>query len=248
MSLMIHAGAKAATYEELADAPMPESTATHVPIAHRSVVDMVKYSLGFFGHNVAEESYALTADGLRFFGVLSLRSPHGDYSDTIGLRNSNDRTFPIGISFGSRVFVCDNLAFIGDHVIKRKHTANAKRDLPGLVAAVIEPLAAQRAVQAEKLALYKTVEFNEDHARSAIMRMYLEQVINLQRIPDVHNAWLVPPHDWGPPSAWRLFNATTYALHGRVAENPRATRTLHQVIDGTCELVTGISPKTRPQY
>jgi len=207
---------------------------------------MVKYSLGFFNHEIAEENYALTADGLRFFGVFSLRSSHGDYSDTIGLRNSNDRTFPIGISFGSRVFVCDNLAFIGDHVIKRKHTANAKRDLPGLVAAVIEPLAAQRAVQAEKLAHYKAVEFNEDHVRSAIMWMYLERVINLQRIPDVHNAWLAPPHDWGPPSAWRLFNAATYALHGRVAENPRATRTLHQVIDGTCELVTGISPKTRP--
>ncbi len=246
MSLMIHAGAKAATYAELADAPMPEPTATHVPIAHRSVVDMVKYSLGFFNHEVADENYALAANGLRFFGILSLRSPHGDYSDTIGLRNSNDRTFPIGISFGSRVFVCDNLAFIGDQVIKRKHTANAKRDLPGLVAAVIEPLTAQRAVQAEKIAQYKTIPFNEDHARSTIFRMYLEQVINLQRLPDVWNAWRQPPHDWGDETAWRLFNAATYAMRGRVAENPRATRTLHQVIDGTCELVTGISPTSRP--
>ena len=33
-------------------------------------------------------------------------------------------------AFGSRVFVCDNLAFIGDHVIGRKHTVKAKRPGP----------------------------------------------------------------------------------------------------------------------
>jgi hypothetical protein len=46
----------------------------------------------------------------------------------VGLRNSHDKSFPVGIAFGSRVFVCDNAAFIADHVIKRRHTANAKRD------------------------------------------------------------------------------------------------------------------------
>src|SRR5881397_1045647 len=59
------------------------------------------------------------------------KEPYTGYSDTCGLRNSHDKRFPIGISVGSRVFVCDNLAFIGDHVIKRKHTANAKTALPG---------------------------------------------------------------------------------------------------------------------
>ena len=36
-------------------------------------------------------------------------------------------------------------------------------------------------------------------------------------------------------SAWRLFNSVTYALNGRVMENPNATPKLHQVIDGICE-------------
>ena len=60
---------------------------------------------------------------------MSLKSPYGDYTDTLGLRNSHDKTFPIGIAYSSRVFVCDNLAFMGDHVIRRKHTAKAKREL-----------------------------------------------------------------------------------------------------------------------
>jgi hypothetical protein len=46
------------------------------------------------------------------------------------------------------VFVCDNLAFNADVVIKRKHTVNGKHDLPGLIGAVIEPLALQREAQA----------------------------------------------------------------------------------------------------
>ncbi len=83
---------------------------------------MVKYSLGFYGHEIIREDYGVTPDGARFFGVLSLKSEYGDYSDTVGLRNSHDKRFPIGISFGSRVFVCDNLAFSGDRVIRRKHT------------------------------------------------------------------------------------------------------------------------------
>jgi len=127
VTLMLHQGAEHIDYEILQGLTMPDATDTHVPIAHSAVVDMVKYSLGFFGHEVVEEHYGVTPDGARFFGVLSLRSEYGDYTDTVGLRNSHDKKFPIAISFGSRVFVCDNLAFAGDHVIKRKHTLNANR-------------------------------------------------------------------------------------------------------------------------
>ncbi|WP_287161937.1 hypothetical protein [Mesorhizobium sp.] len=44
-----------------------------------------------------------------------------------------------------------------------------------------------------------------------------------------------PTHDWGDKSAWRLFNAATFALTDRVAENPGVTSTLHKIIDGVCE-------------
>lgn len=108
MTLMLHAGAVPATYEQLAALPMPAATETHVPIAHSAVVDMAKYSLGFFGHEIVSEDYGITQDGNRFFGVLSLRSEYGDYTDTVGLRNSHDKHFPIGISFGSRVSEGEN--------------------------------------------------------------------------------------------------------------------------------------------
>lgn len=237
MTLMLHAGAEAVEYGALRELAMPQATDTHVPIAHSAVVDMVKYSLGFYGHEIVDENYGVTPDGLRFFGILSLRSEYGDYTDMVGLRNSHDKRFPIGISFGSRVFVCDNLAFSGDHVIKRKHTANAKRDLPGLVAEVVEPLRDQRARQAAMFEGYRRRALEQYEADQAIMQLYRRGVINVTRIAEVLEAYENPPHDWGEPTAWRLFNATTFALTGRVAENPQATSLLHNVIDGFCEPV-----------
>lgn len=237
MTLMLHTGAEPVDYDGLRALDVPQATATHVPIPHHSVVDMVKYSLGFFGHELIEEHYGVTPDGARFFGLLSLRSPYGDYVDTVGLRNSHDKRFPIGISIGSRVFVCDNLAFNGEHVIKRKHTANAKRDLPGLVAQVIEPLGELRQQQAQAIEQYKATELTEDWANQAIMRMYRKGAINVTRIADVVEAWEQPPHDWGERTAWRMFNAATYSLTGRVSEDPRITKTVHEVIDGVCEEV-----------
>ena len=235
MTLMLHAGGEALDYAALRALPTPTATETHVPIPHHSVVDMVKYSLGFFGHELLEEHHATTPDGMNYFGVLSLRSPYGDYTDMVGLRNSHKKQFPIGIAIGSRVFVCDNLAFNADHVIKRKHTANAKRDLPGLVAEVIEPLGEARKAQALTFERYKALPLPDELADQGIMSMYRRGVINLTRIGDVLKAYEEPPYDWGNKTPWRLFNAATFALTGRVAENPTVTRQLHDVIDGVCE-------------
>jgi hypothetical protein len=57
-------------------------------------------------------------------------------------------------------------------------------------------------------------------------------------VPDVFNAWEKPSFpDLEERSAWRLLNATTYALRGRVMERTEATPKLHQILDGVCEEV-----------
>lgn len=237
MSLVLHKGAVETDFEQLMSLATPEPTHSHVPLPHFELVNMVKYTLGYYGHEIVEEAHGVTEDGNRYFGLLSLQSGYGEYTDTVGLRNSHDKTFPIGISFGSRVFVCDNLAFIGDRVIRRKHTANSKRDLPGLVAEVVEPLQDQRTAQQLTFDRYKATALTDQTADHVIMQMYRKGVINLQRIADVEKQWQEPEHDWGDRTAWRLFNAATFALTGRVAENPSATRQLHNIIDGTCEVM-----------
>ncbi|HET6447101.1 MAG TPA: DUF932 domain-containing protein [candidate division Zixibacteria bacterium] len=238
MTLMLHAGAAPAPYEALREIEAPEATKSHIPIPHHRIIDLVKHTLSFYGHEVTEENYGVTEDGMRFFGLLSLRSTYGGYEDTIGLRNSNDKKFPVGISFGSRVFVCDNLAFIGDNTVMRRHTVNAVRDLPGMIMQIIEPLANQRAEQQKCFQRYEATPLNQEQADHAIMTMFRQDILNVQRIATVAEKWDDPDtFDWGDRTAFRLFNAATFALEGRVSENPAVTSKLHQVIDGVCEHV-----------
>ncbi len=235
MTLMLHVGAQATDYDGLRALTTPLPTATHVPIPHFRVVDMLKHTLAFYGHEVTDENYGVTEDGMRFFGLLSLKSSYGGYEDTVALRNSHDKKFPVGIGFGGRVFCCDNLSFIADHIIRRKHTSNAKRDLPGLVGELVEPLALQREAQHRAFLTYQDTPLSEAEANDAIMTMFRQNVINVQRIAEVLDQWEHPTYlEWGDRTAWRLFNAATYALNGRVVENSEATPKLHKIIDGVC--------------
>jgi len=234
MTLMLHAGANPVDYDGLRQLETPDATATHVPIPHHRLVDMAVHTLSFYGHEVVDQHHGVTPDGLRYFGLLSLRSPYTGYEDTVGLRNSHDKKFPIGISFGSRVFVCDNLAFIAEHVIKRKHTANAKRDLPGLVGQLVEPLTNERERQKRTFDRYQQTAITDQTADLAIMAMFRQGVINVQRIADVAKEWDEPSFaGFDERTAWRLFNAATTVLKGRTEDY--STPKLHQVIDGVCE-------------
>lgn len=233
--LNLHSGGELVPYAQLAVMPTPPRTETHVPLPHYQLIDMVKYALGYYGHQVQEEHYAIDKGGDRFFALLSLRSEYGDYTDTVGLRNSHDRSFSIGIAFGARVFVCSNLSFRGDHVIRRKHTTHSKRDLPGLVAEIIEPLKEEREAQYKRVIAYKESDLSEKDARNAIVRLYEEDVINVQRIPQVLESWKEPQHkEWAHGKVWTLFNAVTFALQGTVMQRPAATTQLHQIMDELC--------------
>lgn len=237
MTLILHKGAELVHYDQLSAVKMPDATPSHVPVGHHEIVELMRYTLGFYKHTIIEEAHALTPGGQEYFGLLTLKSDYGDYVDTCGLRNSHSKRFPIGIAFGSRTLVCDNTAFSSDHVVRRKHTPKAKRDLPGLLAEIVEPLQLQRQVQFDKLQLYKATELSDQRADAAMMQMYRSQVIGVTAIADMVREWEQPSHDWGSKTAFRLFNCATFVLTGKTMEKPRLTQQLHQVIDGVCEEV-----------
>jgi Domain of unknown function (DUF932) len=237
VSLVLHTGAQLVSYDDLRSVQTPSGTDTHVPVAHHEIVELVRYTLGFFGHEIVEEAHGITEGGSRYFGLMSLRSPYTDYTDTLGLRNSHDKSFPIGLAFGSRVLVCDNLSFIGENVIRRRHTVKARRELLGLLSEIIGPLREQRLLQSDTFLRYKAKQLTDEQADHAILDMYRKDIVGITRVADVLQQWENPTHDWGDRTCWRLFNAATFALTGKVAERPDLTRQLHQVIDGVCGVV-----------
>lgn len=235
MTLCLHAGAAEIDYDGLRSVITPEPTTSHHPLAHHDLVDMVSYALGYWGHEVTKQEFGITPDGARFFGVLSLKSDYGDYEDLVGLANAHDKTSAIKIGFGSSTFVCDNTAFLSDVVVSRKHTPGSKRQLPGLIAEIIEPLKMQRVTQNTMFERYKGTPLTDDRADQIIMQMFRRGIINCQRIPEVLGQWENPSCDWGDKTAYRLFNGTTWSLKPKVADKPSLTQDLHQLIDGVCE-------------
>ena len=58
------------TRAELAQAPTPPSTATHVPIPHAAVVEALVDTLSHRQISVVDEEFAVSKDGMEMFGVL----------------------------------------------------------------------------------------------------------------------------------------------------------------------------------
>ena len=235
--LNLHSGGELVTYDMLRQVQMPEATDTHLPLPHHELVEMVRFTLQYHGHDIVEEHHALDHHGQRYFGLMTLRSNYGFYSDTLGLRNSHDKAFPIGVAFGSQVFICSNLAFSGTHVIKRKHTARSKRELPGLLGDIVLPLHQHRIAQNQQLLTYQRTPLTDELADHTILDLYRKDVIGVQAIAHVVKNYEEPPHDWGDRNAYRLFNSVTFTLAGKVSETPALTQRLHQIIDGVCETV-----------
>jgi len=100
----------------------PAATATHKPIPHIAVVEKLIEALSFRQIGVVREEYAVSADGMKMFGVMDLSSGFEGCRFAIGLRNSHDKSFRLSCTVGLRVFVCENLAFHGDNTpVLTKH-------------------------------------------------------------------------------------------------------------------------------
>src|SRR5947209_9955186 len=112
--LMLHAGGRLCSLEELRAIPTPPPERRWHPVSHAQVLDTVTGTLQAAGYAVKNQKLAIARDGKRFFGTLDLATPlttDGAVALAVGIRNSTDKSFPLGFCAGAKVFVCDNLAF-----------------------------------------------------------------------------------------------------------------------------------------
>ena len=160
------------------------------------------------------------------FGVLTCVNgkPAADYALAIGVRNSYDRSLSVGLTLGSRVFCCDNLAFSGE-VNAPKHTVNVFRDLPDLIYRMLSQVSSMRERSDGEIAAMKVRELPPAHAHHLMVEAIRANVLPASRLPKVIEAWEEPKHEeFAPRTAWSLFNAFTEVQSER--HKPR------QVADG----------------
>lgn len=133
--LLTQCGSKRCSIEQLLTVVVPEKTETYTPLNHydfavnvRTVASDLLREFTF-----SKDSYALSSDGNKMFGVLTFRSKSESENEpirlSIGIRNSYDKSMSAGIAIGASVIVCDNLMFKGDVTILRKHTGDMHESL-----------------------------------------------------------------------------------------------------------------------
>jgi hypothetical protein len=231
-----------ATRAQLRKIATPAATATWQPIPHDFVVQQVEQTVSSHSLEVANEQYLVARDGKRMFGVLDLRSPEDkDYGLTVGIRNSHDMSFPVGLLLGARVFVCSNLSFSGEVKVQTKHTKYVLDRLPKLVCGAASRLLESRGVQDKRIAAYKATEIEPKKEAAYLMLQALRtDVIPTRLIDNLITRWEFPTHEefaesW---SAWRMFNAVTEVLKEAspllLAER---TQRLHVLMDNHCGLL-----------
>ncbi len=230
--LILHAGARKATFDEVASTRTPVATETYQPVPHGELLELVKRELSLSSMNIVDEAYGLWRGGQRLFGVLQLENDAADYGLTIGIRNSHDKTMPASVALGSLVFVCDNMAFSGEVTMRRKHTVNIFRDLPGLVSQSVAALIEGKGRQAERIQAYKDMQLSDEQAHDFMIQGIRRRVMPVTKLAKWIQEWDRPKHDvFKERTLWSLFNGATEALKGSLAELPTRTKALHGLSD-----------------
>ena len=212
--LISHCGTELVGRQNLLALDTPLPTETHRPIPHAELVAALVETLGFRNINVVEDQYAISPDGMRMFGVLALDIDRDGLRVSIGLRNSHDKSFSLGITIGYRVFVCDNLAFHGDfQTLTRKHSKNLI--LPDVLAVAVDRMQRNFQPMLEQVDAWKNFALPEATAKLVIYHAFIEAGLEAPKhlADDVHGHYFEPEHEeFRPRTMWSLSNAFTSAF------------------------------------
>lgn len=224
--LMVHCGGWEAKGEDLRAVPVPPETESYYPVPYARFLEEVKLHVPRFGLEIASEQFALAREGAQMFGVLTCQAStpapwgNGDFALAIGLRNSYDRSLPVGLVAGTRVFCCDNLAFSGEVAMARRHTVNVFRDLPDLIYRMLSKVAALNERQTHEFTQMKVTEVSPELAALVMVESVKRDILPVSKLPAVIDCWEEPKHpEFRLRNGWSLYNSFTEVAKSRSPRN-----------------------------
>ena len=213
MGLILGTQEKFVDRNEIALVQTPKGTDTWHPVPHIQVIESLEKGIRKQGWEISDEQYGLARDDQKLFGVMSIEnSDNPEWSRTIGIRNSHDKSLCVGITAGVNVLVCSNLAFGGTAVLQRRHTSGI--DIEEMVEAGIATLADSFLSLEITLDRLRDLYLTENQARTLIVRIAEADAIPSCDILPVFKEFQTPRHnEFGDPSCWSLLNAITETAH-----------------------------------
>ena len=211
--MLIMEKGKYVSKDEVARVDTPRSTSTWRPVPHIDVIEAVTEVVKAHNWDIEGEKFGLASEGRKMFGVMEISSSSSpEWHRCIGLRNSHDKSFAVGLSAGIVVCVCTNMAFGGTTVVKRRHTSGIiLAELIDRAVASLEDDFLTTETRCENLKDEYLKDDNE--ARSCIVRAAELGVINSSDILPVYREFKQPSHEeFSEPTRWSLMNAFTETI------------------------------------
>ena len=224
-------GSNKVSEAEVIQVPEVAFTETYHPIHHSYILDAIRSAVSAVGLEVKNKEYVLANEGKKMFGVWDLSGAGSDeIGFAIGIRNSMDKSMALGITAGTRVFVCENLAFSGEFVAFRKHTN-------GLVYHLLESIAYQAMKQmVSNLSNFqawheglKDFALTENDAKLLLVEIMSNNVIPPSKFSRFDDLYFGGKYE---PTLWGFHEAVTDLLRGtNLLTLPKKNKLLNGVLD-----------------
>lgn len=229
MSGSILMGTNQVSEQEVLSIPAVPYTKTFHPVHHGDVIRSTKEAIGMVGMDIVKYEYVLAQEGMRMFGVYDLSQGTSELSWSIGIRNSMNKSMSLGITAGTRVFVCENLCFSGEFLAFRKHTCGLDTDELAFLAykSMRNMIPRLTAFQKWHEGL-KNYALSESAAKLLLVEIMANNVIPASKFHQFNDLYANVYND----TLWGFHEAATDVLRGTNLMNlPKKNQVLNQVIN-----------------
>lgn len=230
MTTSILIGANKVTESEVFNVPAVPFSKTFHPVHHRDLVLAVKEGLGAVGLEIVQSQYVLAAEGNRMFAVYDLSQRNSELCWSIGIRNSMNKSMSLGITAGTKVFVCENLCFSGDFLAFRRHTSGLDIDELSFLTykAVRSMIPRLKALEAWQLGL-RNYALPDNHLKILLVEIMTNNVIppsKFHHFVDLYN------NVYRDNTLWSFHESATEVLReSNLMTLPGKNKLLNQAID-----------------
>lgn len=232
---MLMGGGDRMDFNQLSQLDTPRgNTRTHVTIPHSEVVHIMRSEAQQQGCNIITEAHLTTKNHNRYFGLFQINNRSRDVSTIVGLRNSHDKSIPMGVCIGDAPFVCSNLCFNNEFVTKAKHTYSVYTNTVTRMRDVIHACLDKQAESSQRIERMKNKLIGKSYGDRVIWDAIDNNVVTLKQGHNTHKQWHKPEHqEFVRPDVWSLQNAFTNVLRNESNRNTHLTRTtmLRQLLD-----------------
>lgn len=200
------------TLEELPLLTTPEGTESFKPVPHHELVGGVLREL---------EMYGITCKDLRLFnyrdelfGIATIGEGE-HFNQQLGIRNTHNKRFPLGLAVGAEVHVCSNLCFSGTQEIKLRHTKNVGIRLESAIPQMVASIPGLMMVQNKIFSGLRERAIGDQARRDFLLEAAADGLIPQNKLRVIIDQVNEPTYEeFRESTLWAFYNNMTTPLQG----------------------------------